>query len=304
MKKLLYPKFKKPILQKGIFPVRSFVALFLISLLTIGCNSPAKISGKLQGVENSEAKVYLIQPQSLWQVTASFLGKVIDSSAVAADGSFEFRNLPKTKDPVLLEIALKQDNKMPGFLETEDPQKANYMPVVWNPGKPLHINGNIEEFQKSFSIEQASEVNKALLKLRDIKAKAFRDNNLGKHWEVESGNELLKKEKAILQYQKELMNFANNTDNLLPALVALRWVSVENNYERVPEFLVEQCNRWQKEAAGHAWVQQLCKASAPSNLPVLVGDKFPDLELPTLEKDTVSLKEKLGSKLTIIDLWA
>ena len=90
----------------------------------------------------------------------------------------------------------------------------------------------------------------------------------------------------------------------MPALVALRWVSPENDYERVPEFLVRQCNKWKKKQPDHPWVKQLCKESDPSNLPVLVGDVFPNLKLPMLTKDTLSLKDQLGNKLTIIDLWA
>lgn len=37
---------------------------------------------------------------------------------------------------------------------------------------------------------------------------------------------------------------------------------------------------------------------------MLVGDEFPDFNFPTLTRDTISLRDLLGSKLTIIDLWA
>ena len=90
----------------------------------------------------------------------------------------------------------------------------------------------------------------------------------------------------------------------MPALVALRWVSPENNFERVPEFLVSQCNKWQEKQPEHPWVKELCKQCDPSNLPVLLGDVFPNLQLPMLTKDTLALNDLLGKKLTIIDLWA
>jgi thiol-disulfide isomerase/thioredoxin len=35
-----------------------------------------------------------------------------------------------------------------------------------------------------------------------------------------------------------------------------------------------------------------------------VGDVFPDIKLPSISKDTLSIKDNLGNKLTIIDLWA
>ena len=178
------------------------------------------------------------------------------------------------------------------------------MPIVLQQGERLKITANLDEFQKSFSIENPSEENKALLNLRDINLKAYQTYLEGKKWEVEDGNQLLDKEHAILQYQSELIKFSDNTPYLFPALVALRWVSPENDYERVPEFLVRQCEKWKKNQPNHPWVQELCKLSDPLNLPVLVGDVFPDLKLPTLSKDTLTLKENLGNKLTIIDLWA
>lgn len=287
-----------------IINIKNTTGLILMTLTLMACNSPAYISGKLEGVENKDIKVYLIEPVALREVAASYLGKVIDSSVVNSDGIFEFHNVPETKEPVLLELAIQYTGKAPNYLQTDDPISANYMPVLWQFGEPLQITAKLDEFQKSFSIEQPSEINKALLDLRDINEKAYQTYLAGKHWQVEDGSQLLEKEDAILNYQTELMKFADSTPYLIPALVALRWVSPENDYERVPEFLVSQCNKWKKEQPDHPWVIQLCNESESSNLPVLVGDVFPDLRLPMITKDTLSLKEELGSKLTIIDLWA
>ncbi|MCG9972791.1 TlpA family protein disulfide reductase [Christiangramia crocea] len=286
------------------FPIKNTIGLILISLSLIACNSSIKISGKLEGAENKETKVYLIEPGSLKEVAASFFGKVIDSAVVNSDGYFKFHNLPKNEGPVLLEIVLKQPGRSPKYLQTGDPAKANYMPVIWQSGVPLKITAKMDEFQKSFAIEQPSEINKALLDLRDINQKAYQTYLAGKQWQIEDGSQLLEKEHAILQYQKKLIKFADSTQYLIPAMVALRWVSPEKDYERVPEFLVNQCNKWKEQQPGHPWVEQLCKVSKPSNLPVLVGDVFPNLRLPMITKDTISLKDQLGDKVTIIDLWA
>ena len=285
-------------------PIKKILSLFVITLTLIACHSPAPISGKLEGTEKKDIKIYLIEPESLRNVAASYFGEVIDSAIVDSEGSFEFRNLPKTKEPVLFELAVQQPGKTPGYLETDDPDKSNYMPIIWQYGEPLRTTAKLEEFQKSFSIEDPSEANRALLALRDIKEKAYRTYLAGKHWQVEDGTQLMEKEKALLQYQTKLIRFANTTKHLIPSLVALRWVSPENDYERVPEFLVTQCDKWKKKQPDHPWVIQLCKESDPSNLPVLIGDTFPDLKLPMLTKDTLSLKEQLGNKLTIVDLWA
>jgi len=68
--------------------------------------------------------------------------------------------------------------------------------------------------------------------------------------------------------------------------------------------LVSLCNKWKKIQPDHIWVKQLCDKCVPSNLPVLAGDIFPNFMLPMITKDTLSLKDQLGTKLTIIDLWA
>lgn len=275
-----------------------------MTLILIACHSPADISGRLEGIEKKDLKIYLIEPETLREVAASYFGKVIDSAVVNSDGNFEFNNLPKTKEPVLLELAIQLSGKAPNFLQTDNPSRSNYMPILLQSGEPLQITAKWDEFQKSFSIEHPSEINKALLDLRDINEKAYQTYLAGKHWQLEDGRQLLEKEHAILQYQTKLIQFANSIEYLMPALVALRWVSPENDYERVPEFLVSQCNTWEKKQPDHPWVKQLCKESDPSNLPVLVGDIFPDLKLPMLTKDTLSIKDQLGNKLTIIDLWA
>lgn len=284
--------------------IKNSYALILIFLSFIACNSPEKISGKLEGPDKQNKKIYLIEPGSLKEVAASFFGKILDSAEVNSEGNFEFQNLPETEQPVLLEVVLKQPGKSPTYLQNENPEMANYMPVIWQSGKSLQITAKVDDFQKSFSIERPSEMNKALLDLRDIKQKAYQNYLAGKHWKVEDGSQLLEKEHAILEYQKQLIKFADSTQYFIPAMLALRWVSPRNDYERIPEFLVRQCNKWQKQQEDHPWIEQLCEQSKPSNLPVLVGDKFPNLKIPTLSTDTISIKNHLGNKLTIIDLWA
>ena len=285
-------------------PIKNTISLILMTLILIACHSPADISGRLEGIEKKDLKIYLIKPETLREVAASYFGKVIDSAVVNSDGSFEFYNLPKTKEPVLLELAIQLSGKAPNYLQTDDPSRSNYMPILWQSGEPLQITANWDEFQKSFSIEHPSEINKALLDLRDINGKAFQTYLAGKHWQIEDGSQLLEKEHAILQYQTKLIQFANSIEYLMPALVALRWVSPENDYERVPEFLVSQCKKWQEKQPEHPWVKELCKQSDPTNLPVLIGDVFPNLQLPMLTKDTLALNDLLGKKLTVIDLWA
>jgi len=284
--------------------LKGATSLILIILTLSACNSPANISGRLTGTIKKDIKVYLIEPETLWEVGASYNGKVIDSAVVKPDGSFEFHNLPITKDSVLLEMAIQMPDKEPNYLQTYDINKSNYMPIIWESGYTIKITAKPDEFQKSFTIEHPSEINKAILNLRNINQKAYQAYLEGKHWKIEDGRELMEKENAILQYQKELIKFADSTNYMLAAMIALRWVSPENYYERVPEFLVRQCVKWKEKQAEHPWIKQLCKRSKPSTLPVLVGDLFPNIKLPTIENDTLFLNNQLGDKITIIDIWA
>ena len=284
--------------------MKNFVLLIIVIATVIACNSPSYISGTLEGVENKDIKIYIIEPENLGDIAASYLGKVIDSAEVNSDGSFVFQNLSSREEPVLLEIAVQPSGRYPNYFEPDDPNGANYMPIIWKPGEPLHITAKFDQFQKSFSMENPSDINKALLDLRDIKQKAYQTYLAGKGWQLEEGTQLLEKDHAILQYQTQLIHFADSINYLVPSLVALRWVSPENDFERVPEFLVRQCNKWSEKQPDHLWVKQLCEESDPANLPVLVGDVFPNLRLPLLTKDTLLLKDIIGEKLTIIDLWA
>lgn len=288
----------------SIIFIKNITRVILISMTLVACQTPADISGKLEGGANKDLKVYLIQPEKLQDVSASYLGKVIDSATVQPNGSFEFYNLPKTKTPLLFELALQQSGNYANYLQTDNPTKSNFIPILWETGKPLKITSTTNGFQNHFSIENPSEINKALLDLKTINQKAYQTHLSGKHWDLKDGDQLMDKEYSVLQYQTALINFANSTPYLIPALVAFRWVSPVNDYERVPEFLVNQCNTWAEKEPNHPWAQQLCKQGEPANLPVLIGDEFPNIKLPQITKDSISIKDQLGSKLTIIDLWA
>ncbi|MCJ7757314.1 MAG: hypothetical protein MUP24_04140, partial [Gillisia sp.] len=142
-------------------PIKNITSLILMTLTLIACHSPADISGRLEGIEQEDIKIYLIEPETLREVAASYFGKVIDSAVVNSDGSFEFHpeaSGPKTKEPVLLELAIQLSGKAPNYLQTDDPMRSNYMPIVWQLGKPLQITARLDEFQKSFSIEHPSEI--------------------------------------------------------------------------------------------------------------------------------------------------
>ena len=282
--------------------LKSIITGLFFSLFLASCTTDVAITGKIKNA-TSDHKLYLIQPEQLNEVAASFFGKVIDSATIAEDGSFSFEQFSGNSASGLFEIVLQAPGKAPNYLISEDPKTSNYMPVIFQQ-KSIKIAANFDEFQQSFSIENPSEENKALLQLRDLKNNAYQKYLANKTWQVEDGSQLLEKEEAILNYQKSLMNFADNSEHFLPAMQALRWVSPEHDFERIPEFLVRQCQKWQEKNIDNSWLNELCEMSSRKNLPVLIGDTFPEVMLPSITKDSLSIIKNLGSKLTIIDLWA
>jgi thiol-disulfide isomerase/thioredoxin len=284
--------------------------LFAILFLLAGCTEKAPLSGtlKMSPAGDWSAVIYLIQPRSLDEVATSFMGQVLDSAVVQADGRFAFRTMPDAPEPILLELAVQQKGeRFFNKKNNDDPAAANYFPIVWKNGDQMEVTAAAEQFQSSFSITNPSAENAALLQLRDVRLKAFQEflsekNKSASH--DEEAHLLEDEEAARLHFQQPIMAFAQQTDYLLPALVAIRWVSPDNDFERIPEFLVGQCEKWRGQFPDHPWVSQLCQKSIRDQLPVLIGDTLPDAALPMLAGDTVALSQLLGKRLTILDLWA
>jgi thiol-disulfide isomerase/thioredoxin len=285
---------------------RMLFSLFFLSFLHTGCAEKAPLSGYLMMNDDGWAPmVYLIQPTRLDEVATSFTGQLIDSAAVDSHGYFAFTKLPDSPSPMLLELAVqKKGERFLNRLNNEDLASANYMPIIWKNGAQLKISAEVGQFQHSFTMTSPSAENAALIKLRDIRKQAFQTHLQHENTAVHDEEQLLEKEAAHLNFQKALIDFAQQTSHLLPAMVAIRWVSPQNDYERIPEFLFSQCQKWQKVAPDHPWVITLCSKSSKEQLPVMKGDRLPDFSLPMLSGDTILISQLFGEQLTILDLWA
>lgn len=284
----------------------NFYLLLLIHILNIGCNGQAPLSGVIEKDKNEAwiNTVYLIHPKSFSAIASSYVGAVIDSAEIKSDGTFAFQKMPDATESILLQIAIqKKGERFFNQLNNADMASSNYFPIVWKNGQIIKITAKASHFQQSLSIKNPSEENTAMLELRDIKYRAFA-KYLSKLPDAHDEETLLIHEKALLNYQKELITFAETTHQFLPALVAIRWTSIEENYERIPEFLFEQCQKWQTVVPPSSFLTQLCEKGNKSNLPILIGDKIPNFPMPMIAGDTTGLHEMLGSKLTLIDLWA
>lgn len=282
--------------------------LFAIALMSLSaCEGQPQLSGTIALEENNEwgKMVYLIAPGSWKGVGSSYVGTIIDSASLGPDGGFAFDKLPPAPEPILLQLALQRvGERFPNRLDNERPATSNYFPLIWQDGERIVITAEADRFQATVAIRQPSPLNASMLELCALRQAAF-----AKYLEVDVASEdkhseLLAEEDALMDFQQQLMQFAEDSPYLLPALTAIRWVSIEGNYERIPEFLVTQAERWTAEQPEHPWVQQLAAVGDRRKLPVLIGDLLPDYPLPMLAGDTVSLHSLLGERLTLVDLWA
>jgi thiol-disulfide isomerase/thioredoxin len=288
---------------KSTFPI-----LFFLLVLTAGCSKQPPLSGNISIASDGDWKpvVYLIDPGNWGGIAKSFAGMLLDSATIGADGRFAFASMPDTSGPVLLELAVQRKGGTfyANRLDDESPASANYFPIVWKNGDAIPVTAEAAHFQKSFSIKKPSPENAAMLQLRDIRQAAFDRFLAGKEAGAHDESTLLDEGKALHSFQKPIMQFAEETPYLLPALTAIRWVSIEGDYERVPEFIVSQAERWKAAVPGHPWVAQLAAAGDRKALPVLIGDKIPGYSMPMLSGDTIPLRQLLGKRLTLLDLWA
>lgn len=282
--------------------------LFLLLTFLLGCDKMPPLSGTITMTTNSEWSpvVYLIEPQNWGDVASSFVGNVIDSAKIDANGHFAFEHMPNTTEPRLFELVIqkKGGSFYPNRLENDDPNTSNYCPILYKNGETIVIKTDAAHFQRNFTVEKPSAENAALLQLRDIRQAAFDKFRVVKNQNTHDESALLDEAKATHSFQEAIMQFAKETPYLLPSLVAIRWVSVDGNYESVPEFIVSQAERWTAKMPDNSWVKQLNQKADRKSLPVLVGDQIPNYMLPMLSGDTLSLHPLLGKRLTVLDLWA
>jgi len=292
--------------MRGTFTTHQFL-LIIIVLLGHGCKVPAQssISGQITLSPEWKPMVYLVQPRSFSEIASNYLGVVVDSAAISDDGHFTFKSLPETSNNALLQITIQKiGNRFANQLVDEIPGEANYMPLVYAAGIPIVINADASAFQRTFSIRNSTSKNETMLSLRSIRLEAF-DILLGATGEkTEADSLLLEKEEAFNQYDKAMIDFADTTRCIEAAMVAIRWISPTGDFERVPEFVYGQCQRWQLKEPDHPYTKQLCAAAEKNKLPVMVGDKMPDFPLPLNNGDTLTLNALLGNRLTLVDIWA
>lgn len=281
--------------------------LFFMLMMVGSCQTQtaSSIRGRVQLEPGWHPVVYLLQPRSFGAIAANYSGFVIDSARIDEAGDFFFPSIGNTAE-TLFELCVQRiGSRFPNKLLDENPMLSNYMPIVLQAGEALVIQAKIARFQASFQVLDPSEVNLSLLKVRDIRHESF--DKFPREWEnVPASNEdnLLEHEAAVVRFQRPLSSFLDTCKQFFPSMVAARWVSPAGDYERVPELLQRLCDQWGGKSPEKEWLMSLCSPEAIAKRPLLIGSTVPNAELPMLAGDTLLLHTLLGSKLTILDIWA
>ncbi|HPQ21437.1 MAG TPA: TlpA disulfide reductase family protein, partial [Saprospiraceae bacterium] len=178
-----------------------------------------------------------------------------------------------------------------------------YIPVIYDGISPIHLIAQADSLFSTFRFIDPSPSNSELEKLRDIRIQAYHEYiNEIRSLENEETT-ILDEEIAKIHFQESMMKFAEDTNNVLAGMLAYRLVSPENDYERVPEFVWNQCSKWRSSQPENQFVTQLCKIANSRKLPLMIGGEVPDFRLPMMNSDTFNLRDILADKLTLIDFW-
>lgn len=278
----------------------SIYAILVVTLFSACSRYP--VSGHIDMV-NSQKKpvIYLIDPVNFGSLLSSFEGKVIDSTTIDQKGNFQFTKMPASSKKKLYLITIqKHGEKYPTKLENDVPDSSNYIPFVFQAQENIKINSVANQLTKNASIESKTTDNQSIIKL--IQNRSLLYGEYKAKSKIASEDQLLEAEKAKLEFQKSLIESVQNDKSVFVTALALRWISPNGDYERLPELVKSACLNLTKNAPDHLWTQQICAKSA--SLSLTPGDQFPDFPMPMKNLDTISLHSLLADKLTLIDLWA
>ena len=221
--------------------------LLLFTSLFPSCQSqnPTVIRGHVKVTQDWKPIIYLVMPRHFGEIAADYQGQVLDSAAIDAEGNFRFHNSQLPAGRTLFQLVLQRHHsKYANHLEDENPAEANYMSIIYSPGESIEMEADANAFHRTFSFIEPTEENQSLIALRNIRMVAF-EKYTDASGTLEEDSLLIEKEKAFRDYIGRLMHFADTTSVPEAALLAIRWISPTNDFERIPEFIAGQCAKWE-----------------------------------------------------------
>lgn len=291
-------------------PGRLYFLLLFLSLLlgqTACTQQPAGVtvlSGRITLREGWRPQLYLVKPAYYKQLISSYEGAVVDSVALAPDGSFRFRDLSWLQEKgIYLLFIQPQGSRFPNEIVAPPPAE-NYVCLVLEPGSVTRLEGNAWELTRSYRLLEAHPESRQLAQLRDSRVPLYQEFER-LHPEPDSMMEWATHGSTAVQEEvaRKLYGFLDTARAPLPLFAALRLCAPENEFRDRPELCLAVLARIRALTPGNPWADQLAVFLDPSRLPVLEGEPMPDFALPTPAGDTLRLSD-VRSKLLLVDFWA
>lgn len=282
--------------------MKSIYIYIILLLLSVSACRKSPVSGHINITNQSiHPVVYLIEAQSFDDLLSTYRGAIIDSASLDKDGFYAFANVPEVNQEKLFLLTMQQKGeKYPNKLINDKYGAGNYVPFLYSSGRLVTISSDASDLLNNAEILDTQKGNQEILAL--IK---HRKSLYGQHLkdlpEIDEEN-LMENEKSLYDFQKSLIEYAKPSDSYHLSILALRWASINKDYERIPELVEEICTRAQDIEPNHPWTDQVC--SKMDDLPLSIGDAFPNFNLPMLNGDTSAILSLLGEEISIIDLWA
>lgn len=266
--------------------------------------SDTSIFGKIEMHPDWQPKLYLVKPETYRQIISPYEGKIIDSTEIAADGSFHFskQNLPAER--TLFRLSIQRKNAR--FQNKIEPLWAENFALVSLPAtEPLEITGKAKRFSQTYFLKKSDGENNLLQQIRNFRRPIFDSLAVD-----EQGNPLLDPTsdaavtKVLVSEKRmkvKMTSFLDTTRQFLPAFAALQFLNPHSEYGSNSNFYENLGHIWASIAPENqqAWVADFYKRVFYQKTYLLVGDQFPEKTLETADGDSLKIEAVGGLRL----LW-
>lgn len=312
--------------------MRLLCLLFFVCLAASGFAQNAApdtvlLEGQITMRPGWRPRLYLVRPANFRQMLSPFEGQTVDSTDVAADGSFRFLRKNWLTEKGLFRLCI-QPHRSRWTNGIEPIWQENFAALVLSPTASLRLTANAWELARSYKIERGDADNQAIARVRDFR---------GTLYELAENDLVLAREKRGLQVfdhdiptlkvempgkdslgqarlrarvaaeneeRRQLKNFMDTTRSLFAGFVALQRLNPLAEYNRDVNYFVKLCYRWSNLPPGElaAWMTDFRERMKRYHPAVMVGDTMPDLTALSARGDSLRLSD-VGGKLRVVYVW-
>lgn len=271
------------------------------------------VDGRINDLDGWKPMLYLSFLERYNDIFSGYDGLVIDSAAIAPDGYFAFQPTRYRKGFYRLNIQPSGAHIMAG-LNVGVPFE-NYIHFYINPtDKHLQISARASGLTRSARISGNPD-NALFGHIRDIRQPLL--VAVDSNWTVLKTAEQLTAEQqteirkqvtdrivaAARSMQRVLANFIDTTTNLQAGILATTYYNLGDDFAQYAPYFDSMIRKWSSWDLNNPYLAGLKQNVDEFNLFIPIGSVAPDVRLPGVEGDTISLSETKAS-LILLDFWA